>query len=288
MITMIDFPMTDSHLHVWDPAILNYPWLDSVPSINKRFVLEDYRKAVGRFPVDRMVFVQCDVEASQSGREVDWVSELARVDPRIQGIVAFAPLENADVEPVLDQLASNKLVKGIRRLLQSESDPAYCLRPDFLRGVNLLPKYNLSFDICVKGPVQLKSTIDLVRQCPEVRFVLDHIGKPRIIDPVNGYTSWSEVVCDLAALPNVFCKISGLVGEADLERWTPDDLRPYIRHTLDCFGIDRVMFGGDWPVVLLASTLDRWIEVLSSETQGLPHADRMKLFRENAGTFYRL
>src|SRR3954467_2466706 len=139
---MPNFPIVDTHLHLWDLGRLSYPWLASVPMLNQNHPIGDYRRACGPVEVGKMVFVQCECDPAQSQAEVDWVNEVARIDPRIRGIVAQAPLEKGEaVEPALARLATNPRVKGVRRLLQSESDDAFCLRPDFVRGVQLLHRH---------------------------------------------------------------------------------------------------------------------------------------------------
>ena len=154
-----------------------------------------------------------------------------------------------------------------------------------MRGVQLLPRFGLSFDICINH-LQLANTIKMVRQCPDVMFMLDHIGKPDIkgglLDP------WKQELKTLAAMPNTFCKMSGLVNEADWENWQPRDLKPYIDHVLTCFGFDRVAFGGDWPVCLLASPYRRWIETLWDALSGCSEDELGKLFAGNAERFYRV
>ena len=151
--------------------------------------------------------------------------------------------------------------------------------------MHALPDFGLSFDICISH-IHLENTIKLVRQCPKVRFILDHIGKPdiknHVIDP------WREHLRTLASMENVWCKMSGLVVEADWERWTEADLRPYIDFVLECFGFDRVMFGGDWPVVLRASRWEQWVTALAKAMQGASPEERRKLFHDNAISFYRL
>lgn len=284
---MSDFPIIDTHLHVWDPHKLRYPWLDTVPFLNKPYLLPEYNQACGTVKVERMVFVQCECDFTQYRDEVAWVTQLAQQDRRIQGIVAWAPLEKGEpVRPELEALAKNKLVKGIRRIIQFEVDVNFCLRPDFVRGVQLLGDYGLSFDLCIKGDEQFRNTLQLVRQCPQVNFILDHIGKPfikeRIIEP------WKTYLRDLAALPNTWCKMSGLVTEADHQKWTKEDLKPYIDAVIESFGWDRVMFGGDWPVAFQATPYPRWVETLDWAVTGASPAQRKKLFHDNAMAFYRL
>jgi L-fuconolactonase len=233
-----------------------------------------------------MVFLQCEVDPTQFRAEAAWVTSLAQQDPRIEGIVPWAPLEKGDAaRPDLEQFAANPLIKGVRRIIQFEPDIEFCLRPDFVRGVQALADYGFSFDICISH-IQLANTIKLVEQCPDVKFILDHIGKPDIknhlLDP------WRDEIRTLAALPNVWCKISGLVTEADHQQWTRDDLKPYIDHVIESFGFDRVMYGGDWPVAYQATDYPRWVETLEWAIAGCSDAELRKLFRENAVSFYRL
>ena len=283
---MIDFPLVDTHLHLWDPARLHYAWLDEVPAIKRRFDLEDYRQACGEVEVAKMVFLQCEADPAQAQQEADWIASLAEHDTRLQGIIPRAPLETGDqAREAVEKLAQNPLVKGVRRLIQSEPELDFCLQPDFIQGVQMLAEFGLSFDICITH-IQLENTIQLVQQCPEVSFVLDHIGKPDIkgkqLDP------WRAQMRQLAALPNVWCKVSGLVTEADLEQWQPADLRPYLSHVFETFGFDRVMYGGDWPVVVLASTLERWMQTLGAEVESCSASEKRKLFHDNGVAFYRL
>ena len=283
---METLPIIDAHVHFWDPERLSYPWLLGVPAINRRFTPEEYRSATAGVPITGIVFVQADVAPEHSLAEVEWVAELARNEPRIKAIVAFAPLE--DGEPVagtLEELSSQPLVRGIRRLIQSEPDPAFCLRGGFVAGVRALARYDLSFDICIRS-TQLESAIELVRRCPDVRFILDHIGKPDIAG--GELEPWKALIAQLAALPNVVCKLSGLVTEADHASWTPEDLRPYIGHVIECFGFDRLMYGSDWPVVTLASDYDRWAATLQAEVAGCSPAEQRRLFHDNARLTYRL
>jgi L-fuconolactonase len=235
--------------------------------------------------VERIVFVQADVKPSASLDEARWVDSLAQDNPQIQAIVAWAPLE--DPEAAADYLHAYQalpLVKGIRRLIQSEP-VGFARQPGFVRGVQSLPDYGYSCDLCIYHP-QMDDIVYLVGQCPGVQFVLDHIGKPDIkaglLDP------WSEDIEALAAYPNVWCKLSGMVTEADHEHWTAEDLRPYVDHVVECFGVERLMFGGDWPVARRASTYVRWVETLSTLTAQWSEAEKQQVFYDNAGIFYHI
>ncbi len=283
---MIDMPIVDSHLHLWDPRQLRYPWLQDISQLQKPFLPKDYQLASGTLPIERMVFLQCEVDPAQAMEEVAWVASLATEEPRIHGIVAWAPLEQGvAARPHLESLLETSLVKGIRRIIQFEPDQQFCLQPDFVTGVRMLAEWQLPFDLCISHP-QLENTIQLVRQCPDVRFVLDHIGKPDIkqsqLDP------WRNQIRKLAELPHVWCKVSGLVVEADMEHWQPADLRPYIDHVLEVFGFDRVMFGSDWPVLIQATDLATWVDTLWSAVAGCSTAEKAKLFHDNAMSFYQL
>lgn len=283
---MLNFPIVDTHLHLWDPAKLRYPWLDAIPLLNKPYLLEDYRRACGNVQVDKMVFLQCECEFSQFMDEADWVTSLAAQDPRIEGIVPWAPLEKGDFARAdLERLAKNRLVKGIRRIIQSEPDLEFCLRPDFLKGVQALPDYHLSFDICISH-IQMANTIKMLRQCPNVQFVLDHIGKPDIKNQV--FEPWRREIKELSEFPNVWCKVSGLVTEADQQHWKNEDLKPYLDYVIECFGFDRVMYGGDWPVAYQAAEYPQWVETLAWSVRGCSELELQKLFRTNAIEFYRL
>ena len=283
---MIDFPVIDTHVHLWDPAYLRYAWLDNNALLNKPYLLADYRRACGPVPVEQMVFLQCECDLAQFMDEANWVTGLAREDPRLTAMVPWAPLEKGEAaRPDLESLAANPLVKGIRRIIQFEPDQEFCLRPDFVRGVQALPDYGLHFEICIAHG-QLANTIKLVEQCPQVKFILDHIGKPDIKQHV--VEPWQHELEILAGFPNVWCKLSGLVTEADHQHWTAADLQPYIQHVLKCFGFGRAMYGGDWPVAYQATEYPRWVETLAGAVSGCLPTELRQLFHDNAQAFYRL
>ncbi len=283
---MLNFPIIDTHLHVWDPALLRYPWLASSPLLNRRYDVNDFRQACGPVAVEQMVFLQAECDFAQFIDEAQWVTAQAQIDPRLTGIVPWAPLEQGDAaRPALAQLAANPLIKGIRRIIQFEPDQAFCLRPDFVTGVQILPEYGFHFEICINH-TQLANTLKLVAQCPNTTFILNHIGKPDIKQHV--LEPWQQELRQLAAFPNVWCKLSGVVTEADHAHWTPADLQPYIDHVIDCFGFGRVMYGGDWPVAFLAAEYPRWVETLANAVSGCSDAELHQLFHDNAQSFYRL
>jgi L-fuconolactonase len=279
--------IVDAHVHLWNPQQFHMAWLDHAPTLNKPFGLADYpHQSAGR-SIAALVYVEVDVAPHYALLEAQWAADQAAHDSRLQGIVAAAPVEYGErTRAYLDALqATGPLIKGVRRNLQDEADPAFCLQPDFVRGVQLLAEYGFSFDLCIRH-WQLPQVIELVSRCPDTRFILDHLGKPAIKE--HALDPWRDDLAQLAALPNVWCKISGLVTEADLEHWTPEDLAPYLAHALAVFGEDRVAFGGDWPVLLLAASHERWGETLAALTQRLSPEAKRKLWADNARQFYRL
>ena len=283
---MIDSPIVDTHVHLWDPQRLPYPWLTGVPRLNRAYLVDDYRRACGEVAVAKIVFVQADTDFARYREEVEWVTAVAAAEPRLAAIVAWAPLERGTAaEPEVAVLAARPLVRGVRRIIQSEEDIGFCLRPDFVHGVQLLARHDLTFDICINHR-QLANTIKLVEQCPEVTFVLDHIGKPDIrrhlLDP------WRAELRTLSTFPNVWCKLSGLVTEADHAHWTRDDLKPYVDHVVECFGFARTMYGSDWPVAVQATDCPRWVETLAWAVSGCSTEQLRNLFHDNALAFYRL
>lgn len=278
--------IVDSHVHLWDPAQLRYSWLDGLPALNRAFLPADFTAASVNANVGKIIFVECGCEPAQSLAEVDWISGLAKNESRIKGIVAHADLENGEaVRADLEKLAVNPFVKGVRRNLQGERDVKCCLRPDFTAGIKLLADYRFTFELCLRHD-QLRVATELVRRVPQVSFVLDHFGKP----DVRGKKTepWATDLETLAALPNVVCKISGLATEADGKNWRPDDLKFYFERALECFGFDRILFGGDWPVATLATNYGRWVKTVEELISPANDADRIKVFQTNAERIYRV
>lgn len=283
---MADSPIIDAHLHLWDPGLLCYPWLDENAQLNRPFLLKDYRNATSGLPIAAMVFVQCEAEFQLFEQEAQWVSELAKLDDRIRGLVAWAPLERGRaVSAELERLARHDILRGIRRIIQFESDPEFCLRPQFIEGVRTLKDFNLSFDICVSH-LQMGRVLEFAAQIPEVPMILDHIGKPPIRE--GTMMPWVKQLRALARFPHVSCKISGVATEADHRNWKPEQLRPYIDVAIDAFGFDRILFGGDWPVSTQAIRYEEWVRVLDGILSGVTAEQQRKFWYDNATRIYRL
>ncbi len=283
---MPDFPVIDSHVHLYDVERLSYGWLAGVPRLHRTHTLPDFDAARENVAVDGIVFAEVAVDPGLHLAEAAFVQELADRDPRLCGMVAHAPVERGDaVDADLDALQRFATLRGIRRLIETERDPSMCLEPDFVEGVRRVGRRGLSFDICVKHWALVFAT-ELVRRCPDVAFVLDHIGKPGIRHGLRE-PWWSELQA-LASMPNVSCKLSGVVTEADHARWTEAEITPYVEHAIDCFGFDRVMYGSDWTVSNLTHRYPEWVAILDRVTAGCSEGERRKLFRDNAIGVYRL
>jgi L-fuconolactonase len=280
------FPIVDSHVHLYDVERLSYGWMASAPKINRSHGMAEFDAARGPVVVDKLVFVEVAADAGLHLKEAAFVQELADRDARIAGIVAHAPVEKGDaVEDDVAALKGTRSLVGIRRLIQGEPDPSVCIAPNFLAGVRRLGRHGLTFDICVKS-WQMAYAVELVRRCPDVRFVLDHIGKP---DIRNGMMEpWRSQIQDLARLPNVVCKVSGVITEADHASWTPAGVTPYVNHVIDSFGFDRVLFGSDWTVSELTHRYPDWVSILDGVVGGASETEQRAFWRETAIRTYGL
>jgi len=283
--------MIDAHLHLWDPARLDYDWLAQVPAIAGRHGPEDWTTTGS--DVRQAVFVQADCAPTQALDEIDWAASLKHPDLEILSIVAFAPLELGEaVAPHLDALRQRPMVRGVRRSVQNEPDDFITDRRH-LDGLVAAARRGLTIDLCARDH-QLPRLIDLLAQLfarqPDARVVLDHLGKPDIAahaGDIDG-SGWADSLRVLAGFPNLSAKISGLTTQ---DRWPgglDGTLHPYIDHALDCFGSERLMFGGDWPVVDLAGGYARWRAIFEAATAALPSHDRRRIESGTATAFYAL
>lgn len=289
---MPDFPIIDTHLHIWDPRRLNYSWQKGNELFDKPYLVDDYRRDCGSVEVEAMVFLECyadfDAKGGQYIEEIEFVEDEAKRDPRIAAIVPMAPLERGKaVAPMLDEIVTRfPKVRGIRRIVEFDDDPrGLTLSPDFIDGVNALEAYGLHFEINVNH-TQMDFVLEFVKHIPNVPMILDHCGKPGIEEGALG--QYRQQIAELARHPNVVCKLSDLPVEAHWQNWTEDDLRPFIDATLEAFDVDRTIYAGDWPVCLQATTIERWVAVLDRALAGLSLEDQRKIYRDNAIRFYRL
>lgn len=283
---MPDFPIIDAHVHLCNVSELKYSWTKDAPQLGRNVSPADLKKAAGPVAIEKFVFIEVDVDHPYELTEAAWIESLRPSTPELGAMVASLPLEQgASIEEDIISLKRHSLLRGIRRLIQKEADPTFCLQPRFIEGLKLLARHDLSFDICIYHH-QLPSVIKMVGQCPEVRFVLDHIAKPGI--KAGLFEPWAAQLRELARFPNVSCKISGVITEADHKSWTRDEVKPYIAHAIDCFGFDRAMFGSDWHVQELAGTYRGWIEVVDWVVAGASAEEKRKLFRETAKKAYRI
>lgn len=280
--------IVDTHVHLWDPKGDGpaLEWLEPIPALNQRYSVEEFTEHAGT-QVGTMLFMETGASTEQAFDELEWVTtHCASKEPRLVAGVFRAPVELGDgVKEHLDTLTKSPFVKGIRRLIQGEAD-GFCSTPEFITGVKHVAAAGLPFDICVTAS-QLGDVIELVTACPEAQFVLDHFGKPdvkrSVMDP------WREQIEKLAALPNVVLKLSGITTEADHESWRYEDLEPYFQHAVACFGDDRLIFGGDWPVAFQATTYPRFVEVVVRSLGAEVSVETLrKVFVTNALRVYSL
>lgn len=277
--------LIDAHQHLWDLTLFSYTWCQDIPALNRSFRMADYLEATRGLDLGKSVHVEADVDELYMQQETRYILALAeQEDNPLSGVVACGRPEYPDFRSYLDQIADHPKLKGIRRILHTQPDELGQSRR-FIENVRALQEYGLSFDICVRAD-QLPIAIHLARSAPGVSFILDHCGVPRVkeqeLDP------WRSDMREMSQFPNVVCKVSGLVAYADPEQWTPEDLRPFVEHTIECFGWDRVLFGSDWPVCTLSATLKEWVDALLFLTREAGEANQRKLFHDNAERIYRL
>jgi L-fuconolactonase len=283
---MPDFPIIDSHVHLYDVERLRYGWLASLPALGRTHRLAEFDAAVGAIAVDGIVFAEVAVDPGLHVEEAAFVQDMADADPRLRGMVAHAPVERgAAVAEDLAALSRFGVLRGIRRLIEPERDPGVCLEPGFVEGVREVGRHGLSFDICIKH-FAMAYALELVRRCPDVQFVLDHIGKPAIRHGLR--EPWWSQMRELAALPNVAVKLSGVITEADHAAWRPEQVTPYVAHVIETFGFDRVMYGSDWTVSNLTHPYPRWVEILDGVVAGASADELHALYRGTATRVYRL
>lgn len=272
----------DAHQHFWkyDPA--QYEWIDdSMAALRRDFGPEDLALELKANDFDGSIAVQ----TRQSVQETRWLLDLADHSGRILAVVGWVDLRASDVKSQLREFTASPKLVGIRHIVQSEPDDQFLLRTDFLNGVAILEEFGLAYDILIYAK-HLPAAIEFVKKFPRQRFVLDHLAKPPIRSgPLD---SWADGIRKLAGFPNVFCKLSGLVTEADWQHWTVEQIRPCLDVVFDCFGPDRLMIGSDWPVCLVAASYSRVIALVKNYISELAPQSLPAVLGDNAARFYRV
>ncbi|MBA4030459.1 MAG: amidohydrolase [Planctomyces sp.] len=293
----INFPIVDTHQHLWDLQRFELPWLNADREyppgehpLGRSHLPHDYLTAAHGLGIVKTIYMEVDVAVDQQADEMEYVTALCEDpgNPMAGAVVSSRPGE-AGFGDWVRKLARNRWIKGVRRVLHAnDTPPGLCKSQAFIRSLQELGEYGLSFDFCIR-PTELLDAAEVAKACPETRFILDHCGNL----PVHGASdelrqTWQEGMLALAECENVVCKISGIVASARDENWNLDDLRPVVDGTLDAFGPDRVMFASDWPVCTLRSSLSRWVDALRTIVENRPLLEQRRLFHDNAVRFYGL
>jgi predicted TIM-barrel fold metal-dependent hydrolase len=282
-------PVVDTHQHLWDLNRFRLPWVKEGDPLSRSFLPEDYRRATEGLNVVKSVYMEVDVADDQQQAEADFIVELCKSGKTttVAAVVSGRPGTDGFAR-YATQFKGNKYVKGIRRVLHVPETPAgTCSKKEFVRDMRLLGELGLSFDLCVRAP-ELPDMDRLVGECPDTRFILDHCGNAKVEERGKERDQWRKDMETIARRKNIVGKVSGIVASAKPGHWGPDDLAPIVNHTLDVFGPDRVMFGGDWPVCTLAATYRQWLDALKTIVKSRKAEEQNKLFHDNAVRFYGL
>jgi L-fuconolactonase len=272
----------DAHHHFWRYTEAEYGWIDdSMSTIRRDFLPQHLRTEIGAAGIQGVVSVQ----ARQTLEETRWLLAMAAQNDFIRGVAGWVPLIDADAGEHLSGFSKEPKFRAVRHVLQGEPDERYMLRADFNRGIDALADFGLVYDILILER-QLPQAIEFVDCHPDQVFVLDHIAKPRIRSGV--VEPWRSNITELARRENVYCKVSGMVTEAETANWTPDQLRPYFDAVLEAFGPSRLMFGSDWPVCLVACGYERWAQTVRRFASDLSADEQAELFGGTAAKAYRL
>ena len=273
----------DSHQHYWHFNTADYGWMGENMSVIKRdFLPTDLLPELKSIDFDGSVAVQ----ARQSLEETNWLLQLADEHPHIKGVVGWLDLQSEQAEEQIAAFAKHHKAVGVRHVIHDEEDLDFMLRPAFIRGVQLLEKYDLVYDILI-FPTHLANTIEFVKQFSDKQiFVVDHIAKPLIKDGI--VSPWKEDIVALAKFPNVYCKVSGMVTEADWNTWKPENIRPYLDVIMDAFGPERILIGSDWPVCLVAGKYSEVMQVVIDYISTFSEKEQALMLGENAAKAYRI
>lgn len=275
----------DTHLHLIYRNRLNYPWLNDVPALNRDATYEDYERTARRIGIVGAMHMEVDVAEDDIGKETDMIGELmARPHSLMRGAISSCRPEADGFETFLERQRVRPEIRGFRRVLHVVPDEISRTRL-FRSNVKCLSGTGWTFDLCVL-PAQIPLAIELVEHCPDVGFILDHCGVPDIRG--GGYDSWSVQIRDLSRRDNVMAKISGVMAYADPSNWTLADLRPYVEHTIDCFGWDRVIWGSDSPVCTLGGHLETWVAATHALIADCSESEKDRLLYRNAINLWSL
>jgi len=272
----------DSHQHFWQVGRFDYPWMSpDLEVLCRDYLPPAFASVLNRNGVDKTILVQ----ASNSIEETRWLLSLAEHNAFIGGVVGWVDLRSADVARQLDEFAAHPKFKGVRHLVESEPADDWLTQQNTLNGLLQLSSRGLSYDLLVHTR-HLEHVKKVADECPELHLVIDHLAKPPIARAE--IEEWAREIKEIASRPNVWCKLSGLVTEADWANWRVEDLQPYVEKVLEYFGPARLMFGSDWPVCLLAASYDQVLESFEILLAGLDDKDRRRIFSESAIEFYRI
>jgi L-fuconolactonase len=273
----------DSHQHYWHFNTADYGWMGENMSVIKRdFLPTDLLPELKSIDFDGSVAVQ----ARQSLEETNWLLQLADEHPHIKGVVGWLDLQSEQAEEQIAAFAKHPKAVGVRHVIHDEEDIDFMLRPEFIRGVQLLEKYDMAYDILI-FPKHLTNTIEFVKQFSEKQtFVVDHIAKPLIKDGI--VSPWKEDIAALATFPNVYCKLSGMVTEADWNTWTPENIRPYLDVVMEAFGPERILIGSDWPVCLVAGKYSEVMQVVIDYISTFTEKEQALMLGGNAVKAYKI
>ncbi len=280
-------PIIDTHQHLWDLKKLKLAWVTEGHPLAASYTPVEYAEATKGLNVVKSVYMEVDVVPEQQQAEADYVVDLCKSGKTtmVAAVVSGRPASDG-FEKWARSFKGSPYVKGIRQVIHVDTTPAgYCLKKEFINGVRLLGELGLSYDICIR-PGELADAAKLVDECPGTRFILDHCGNGQV--PSKDRTQWKKDMETLGKRKNLVSKVSGIVASAEKGKWTAADLAPIVNHTIDCFGWDRVMFGGDWPVCTLAATYKQWVAALKEIVKERKEEDQKKLFHDNAAKFYGL
>ncbi len=271
----------DAHQHFWKYHPQNHAWInEDMKVIQKDFLPEEISSIFAKEHIDGCVSVQVD----QTEAETQFQIELAKENSFIKGVVGWIDLLNPSIEKEIEVYKEQKIVKGFRHILQG-AEKGFMLQESFINGLKALAKNNYTYDLLIYHH-QIKESLSLVKKLESLYIVVDHIAKPDIKN--SNITEWCKDIKALAKYPNVYCKISGIVTEADWKKWNAEDLNHYLDIVFEAFGTNRIMFGSDWPVCLVASSYERWLSTIKNYCQNLSTSEQEKIFSTNCESFYTL